>query len=633
RFDVRDGFRGATEKYHGLFDWAFMSKRVTQEGVWSAFVSPAGIPGGWEDFGFQFVEAVGNIGWESRQGMTTLKYAEPWINHHESPAHAPFEETRGPVDPQAAVDRGRAMGAKRGPEMPPDSRHRYAGYVGSYITDTWGQPQGYFFRNPGGRNENMMIVNPNPSIPPPADGHFASGDLDWENSLEALRLWKQWSVPGWTLYRVGERPCLEVDTATKASGNQSIRLDPIRSKGYYEQYVRGLSQVIYNPEGETGPFEFSFSARATDVPEAGTGLSWSIEFQTADDRVQNHAIPLSGLSAEWQTFRHEVSADEMPFAIRALLVNAPWSPDPTILWIDDARLTIKGDDRNLLANGDFESAELIEGEVDGIYLDTMECYTNNLNYRREHWPHAEEPLTFDGARAPALQQQFSHVTHARIMAERMHRRGLLLFGNCAPGTCFGAPYLDIMGGEENWMPGGQWTPKSDATFSYARFMCRAKPFCLLQYADLDGGQMERYVKRCLFYGVWPGNQSSSATTGKWYWTNPVRVARDRPTYAKYMPVLQEITQAGWEPITLAKSSDPGVWIERFGDGETIYLTCLNPGDESLTTEVAIDPRAATSADSRVTDLVDGSELAWIAAGRTFSLTVEPEDVRVVKVSQ
>jgi len=213
----------------------------------------------------------------------------------------------------------------------------------------------------------------------------------------------------------------------------------------------------------------------------------------------------------------------------------------------------------------------------------------------------------------------------------MHRRDLLLFGNCAPGTCFGAPYLDIMGGEESWERGGKWQPKPDAEFNLVRFMCRAKPFCLLQYSNLDGDDMARYIRRCVFYGVWPGNQSSSPTTGKWYWTNAVLVARDRPTYAKYMPVLHEITKAGWQPITRATSSDPEVWLERFGEGEPLFLTVFNPTDQTRTTTVSVDARAALGPQSRLAELVEGREVPWTSAGEAFSLTLDPEEVRVVRI--
>ena len=634
RYDPRDGFRGATEKYHHLFDWAFIRKRVQAEGNWSAFVSPQHVPGGWEDFRFQFVESVSNIGWESRQGMTTLRYAEPWISHHRSPHHAPFEETRGPADPQGAIRRAKTVAETKSVEMPPDSHHRYAAYLGSFVEDPWGQPAGYFFRDPKGRNENMMIVNPNIRLPPPDGAHFSSGVLDWENTLESLRLWKQWSVTGWMPSRVLDRPCFEVDRETKASGRQSIRFDPIRSKGYYEQYLRGIAQTIYCKSEQSGPLHFSFHARAADVPEEGTGLRWCVEVQSVDDRVEYYYFPLDELGEQWTQFQHTVKPKVAPFAMRLALTNAPWWPDPTVLWIDNVRLTAGGNGENLLVNGDFERAELIEGEADGVYLDTMECYANNLNYRREHWAYADEPPTFDVGRRVALQQQFSHVGYAKAMSEWLHARGKLVFGNCVPGTVFGTPHLDICGGEENWMAGDRFTPKSDEDFNHVRFMCRAKPFCLLQYADLDGKHIERYVKRCVFYGVWPGNQSTT-TTGKWYWTDPVRVARDRPTYVRYMPALSEITTAGWQPITLARADNPDIWLERFGQGQIMYLTIFNATDRRQSGLISLDKRAGMGALASLTEVISGKPLAWHQSeeSRGFRVSVEAEDVQVVRITR
>jgi len=634
RYDTRDGFRGATEKYHRLFDWAFFNKRVDLEGLWLAFLTPSAIPGGWEDFHFQFVEAMRDIGWESGQGMSSLKYVEPWIHHHESPPHAPFEETRGPIDPQGAIKRAKKMLQDKSLETPPESRHRYAAFLGSYIEDNWGNPQGYFFRNPKGRNENMMIVNPNPSIPPPKGAHFTSGDFDNEVIREASQIWKQWHVDGWTLYRFSERPCLEVDAQQKASGRQSIRFDPIRSKSYWEQYVHGIEQTFYYT-GDNGPFEFSFSARGENLPAPGTGLQWTVEFQSEEDRIDSQVFKLSGVDNIWRRYRYTLSPKWHPFAITIRLVNLPWFPDPSTIWIDDVRLTVAGKPENLVANGDFEKAQLLQGSMDGVYLDTMECYTNNLNYRRSHWPYAEEPLTFDAARKPALQQQFSHITYARRMAEWSRMRDLLLFGNCAPGTPFAAPYLDVMGGEEDWMPGGKWSPKSDADFNFVRFMCRARPFCLLQYADLDREHLERYIKRCVFYGVFPGNQSSSRTSGKWYWSNAVRVARDRPLYKKYMPVLREIAGAGWQPITLASADSPNLWLERFGAGSTLYLTVFNPTGETQSATLTLDPRSGMTVHSKVWEMIQGQEVTPNPANASlsFSVTVETEDVRVFRIWQ
>lgn len=635
-YDARDGFRGATEKYDRMFPWAFLKKRVEREGLWLAFLSPKGIPGGWEGLHFQFIEALGDFAWQSQQGMYSFKYVEPWISHHESPEHAPFEETRGPAVPQAAIERAKTVAARRDPETPPDSRHRYAGYLASYIADNWGQPQGYFFRKPGGRNENMMIVNPHPALPPEDSGPFVPGDLDAEAFYESAQLWKQWSLHGWTAYRAGARPCFEVDSEQKASGNQSLRFPPARSATYWEQYTRGIRQAIYCGAAFPGcPFNFSFSARAENLPASGTRLEWTVQFQHEDESVESHTIPLENLTPQWQRFNRALSPTHRPAAVTVLLANPPWFPDHADVWIDDVRLTASGTDTNLLENGDFEVAELLEGHVDGVYLDTLECYANNLNYRRSHWSYAEEPLTFDSARKPALQQQFSHVSYAKCMANRLHARDKLVFGNCAPETCFAAPYLDIMGGEENWLPGGRWMPTDDSRFNFVRFMCRAKPFCLLQYGDLTREQQEKYIKRCLFYGVFPGNQSNTGPAGLWYWTNPMRVARDRPLYEKYMPILATIAQAGWQPITLATADNPTLWLERFGNGLTIYLTAFNPTDHVQRATITLDSRAETDAESPIVDLLQGASVEQTTSGTeaSFQVVLPAEDVRVFRIDR
>lgn len=633
--EAQDGFRGATETYHRLYEWAFLTKRATREGLWEAFGSPKSIAGGPDGFHLQIVEATGNAGWENRQGMYSFRYVEPWICHHESPPHAPFAEAAGPVDPAAALERATEMAARNDPRTPPDLPGRYAAYLASYIEDNWGQPQGYFFRNPGGRNENMMIVNPNLRLPAGKVGLLNYGQHDWESALESLSIWKQWSLPGWSLARCGDRPTLEIDRQIKAEGRQSVRFDPVRSKNYYEQYLRGMAQSLFLPAKAHGPLTFSCRARATDVPAQGTGLGWTIELQSADDRVEVHRLGLAGLTDQWQTYRLQITPGLRPLAVTVSLGNLPWFPDPTVLWIDDVRLTAQGRSGNLLTNGGLEHAELLPVRLTGMYLDTMECYTNNLNYRREHWPYTDDPLTFDCGRRPALQQQFSHIQYARELADRLHRRGMLLFANCAPGTPFAAPYLDIMGGEEDWMPGGQWTPKSDEACGYVRFMCRAKPFGLLQYADLDAEHTDKYIQRCLFYGIWPSNQSSSRTSGKWYWTNAARMYRDRPIYRRYMPALTTITRAGWEPITLARSTNPAVWVERYGAGDTMYWTLLNPTSERQTTRLVFDQRARVGIRWTARELLSDRPLRVASEGTTAALTVtlQPEQVRVVRLTR
>jgi len=629
RYDTRDGFRAAAEKYHRMFGWAFR-KRVRQEGLWLAFMSPAAVAGGWQDFHFQFVEAVSNMGWDERHGMYSLRYAEPWIHHHEFPPHVSVPEVHGPVLPAASIEIARRIAGRD--DLPLDMRRRYPAYLGSYVEDKWGEPDGYFFRHrDGGRNENMMIVNPNDRLPPPEGAPFCSGGWDREIIRETMGVRKQWSVEGWTAARTDAHPFLAIDREHRVSGEQSLRLDPVQGPSYFEQYLRGVSQVFYLDEATAGPFTLAFSARAEQLPETGTRFRWTLELWRRDGSVASHTSPLTDLSDAWQQCSHTVEAERPPQAVRVSLATSTWDYDPTVLWVDDVGLTADGNGKDLLCNGGFEEAEFLACRVDGAYLDTMECYECNLNYRREHWTYAEAPLIFDSARDPAMHQVFSHVAFARHMAQWLRPSDGIVFGNCAPRTPFAAPYLDVLGNELHWKHGDAWAPWPDAEFNFVRFMCRDKPYCLLQYSDLDLEEQTRYVKRCLFYGVFPSNQA--APGGGWYWADPIVVARHRPVFAKYVPIIVELAHAGWRPLTLATADTEALWIERFGEGDDLYLTVFNPGPESQTATITLDPRLGVDEGASLEELIAGDPVPWRSwhTRPAFAVELAPEDVAAYRM--
>lgn len=623
-YQGRDGFRGAADKFQRIFDWAFV-KRVKQEGTWIPFVTPEAIPGGSDDFHIRFVESLSNIGWEQAHGMYSMKYVEPWIHHQCDMPKAVVRGVSGPVDPSVSIKLAEEMPLAKDSIVAQEVAERFAGYLGSYITDNWGQPQGYFFRQPQ-RKENMMIVNPNPDLPAPDGALFCSGGYDWDNILETSHLSSQWHIDGWLPRRACETPLVQIDTDQKASGNQSVRLDPVPSKSPYPVWTRGIDQSFYYKDSSAGPFELSYSVKGVNIPPAGTIIGWNVNVWYEDGTSERPSARLEGIGPQWKRFSQTVKTKAKPFAISVGFGKDSRDADPSTVWIDDVKLVAQGSAESLLGNGDFEYAQLMPGRLGGIYLDTMECYANNLNYRREHWPYAEEPLTFDSARKPALQQQFSHVTFGRRAAEWAHQRGKVVFANCAPVTCFAAPYMDAMGGEEFWLSGGKFTPKSDREFNFARFMSGPKSWSILQYSDLDMGQVTRYFKRCAFYGVYP--------SWIYKWGDPVFVARIRPLYAKLMPMLVEINSAGWRPLTLASSSNENVWLERFGDGDMIYLTAFNPTAEPQSAVVTIDKRAGMTAKSGLVEMVEGGKAGLSGAqSPSFDVALGPEDLRVFKIAR
>ena len=102
------------------------------------------------------------------------------------------------------------------------------------------------------------------------------------------------------------------------------------------------------------------------------------------------------------------------------------------------------------------------------------------------------------------------------------------------------------------------------------------------------------MKRSLAYGMFPGFFSHNASQGH-YFTRPELYNRDRPLFKKYVPLCKRVAEAGWEPVTLARSSDERVYVERFG---TRYLTVFNDSPDrrtvTITSKVPRPPPAANS---------------------------------------
>ena len=224
---------------------------------------------------------------------------------------------------------------------------------------------------------------------------------------------------------------------------------------------------------------------------------------------------------------------------------------------------------------------------DGEYLDSLEGWADVLDYRPESLRASHVPPTFTpDVFRPCLPIWFSVYEGAASLAQDLHGRGKLLMANSTPYRfAIFSSLLDIMGTETDWLPGGQWQPDSDATFNLRRTLSGHKPYLLLMNTDfskMDSVKVERYFNRCLFYGVFPSFFSADAADHP-YWETPPLYNRDRPLFEKYIPVLQRLSAAGWEPVTYARSD--AVWLERYG---TQYLTVLNPAETVHNADIHIE---------------------------------------------
>ena len=268
-----------------------------------------------------------------------------------------------------------------------------------------------------------------------------------------------------------------------------------------------------------------------------------------------------------------------------------------------------------------------KGDLDGEYVDSSECYvTDMLDFRRDHIAAAETPPTFaPDSHQPALFRGLLVFEYVRALARDIHGMNKLMMANSTPASlCWLAPQLDVLGTETDWNDGGKWRPMNTDEMLYRRALCRGKPYCFLMNTDFSKFSyelVEKYMRRSLAFGMFPGFFSADASTGH-YFTRPELYERDRPLFKKYVPLCKLVAEAGWEPLTRARSSDAQVLVERFGEK---YLTVFNAGTEPRTVTITLD--AAPDATSR--ELLSGAVLVWKA--RTTTLTIAAEDVQVLEV--
>jgi len=266
------------------------------------------------------------------------------------------------------------------------------------------------------------------------------------------------------------------------------------------------------------------------------------------------------------------------------------------------------------------------GDLDGEYVDSSEGYvTDELDFRRDHFAAADTPLTFSpDSLEPAIFRGLIAFEYTRAIARDVHALGKLMMANGAPTQLpWLCPMLQVMGTETDWNWGGTWHPMSDADLLYRREMCKGKPYCFLMNTDFDKFPpplVEKYMKRCLAYGMFPGFFSADASTGQ-YFQRPDLYERDRPLFKKYVPLCKKVAEAGWEPITRARSSDERVYVERFGDR---LFTLFNDSPERRTATITLDSEAPGPG----CELFSGKLMEW--RDRKATLTLEAEDVAVIE---
>ena len=273
-----------------------------------------------------------------------------------------------------------------------------------------------------------------------------------------------------------------------------------------------------------------------------------------------------------------------------------------------------------------------QGGLAGVYLDSLEGWGTLKNYRREHFAASDLPLTFDSeTHQPVILNAFATQEWTEFICRWVRERGKLLMANAVPHNFpFLALPIDVMGTETDWQRDGRVVPPSTDYLYLKRTLSWQKPYMFLMnshYETWTAAMTERYMQICAFYGMFPGFFSENASTNC-YFDNPTWYNRDRPLFKRYLPIIKQVAEAGWQPITLAQTDAEGVWVERWGQAPDtgLYFTVMNTTTGNQTAELRIELEQARGRE--VVALLGGE-----AAGRAPRLTLDlaPEAVEVLQV--
>jgi hypothetical protein len=314
----------------------------------------------------------------------------------------------------------------------------------------------------------------------------------------------------------------------------------------------------------------------------------------------------------------------------ARLEDTPWCNGA--VWSINSMPKIKGEVTDFKNKWNPELRERLygpkaRGDLDGEYIDSSEGYvTDELDFRRDHFACAQTPLTFSlDSRKPAIFRGLISFEYIRAIAEDIHAMNKLMMANSTPhNLCWLMSQLDVIGTETDWHPNGTWRPMPDSDMLYKRSLCKGKPYCFLmntRFEQFSHELVEKYMKRSLAYGMFPGFFSHNASQGH-YFTRPELYERDRDLFKKYVPLCKLVGEAGWEPITLARSSDSRVYVERFGEK---FLTVFNDSPEKRTVTIKLERDTPQSSK----ELISGRTIGW--TDQKTELIIDSEDVVLIEI--
>ncbi len=263
-----------------------------------------------------------------------------------------------------------------------------------------------------------------------------------------------------------------------------------------------------------------------------------------------------------------------------------------------------------------------------LTADAIEGYSSNevgLNYRREHFAATLPPLTFGaGNLKPAIVNTIWDFHH-KCWWPLSQQHQVITYGNGNVPSCFFTmPYTDLAMVEGRW-PANQrgaeerfW--RATAHHKLWRYWCDSTAW---YERPGDRDSVLRHLRHGLAGAIFPAAQAVQASTSD--------LESYRPWYRQYVPAIEELSAAGWEPVPHARATG-GAVVERFGDGAhgTLHLTLRNYAAAEQSVTLTLDRAALglpATGELVAVDLLDGGPSATVVPPTGLPAKLAPDGTR------
>jgi len=230
-----------------------------------------------------------------------------------------------------------------------------------------------------------------------------------------------------------------------------------------------------------------------------------------------------------------------------------------------------------------------------------------LNFRRAHFSYATVPLTFDPDTGRLCQVNgFSHWKFAKVHSAMVHRAGGLIMSNVnlEQSAMYVGQSIDVFVKERHARD------YDNERLWVTRMLAGRKPVCFIgSWQPKDRRALEATTCKLLLFGIAPGARGTDS---------------ERTITRKYMPVLSRVAEAGWEPVTHARITGKGMYIERFGRKPgSLYFVAANRTKKKKSACIRIDRKI-----SGISSETKGPDITELTKNRAVNYKVRDDHIEI-----